>query len=491
MFFFKLIAAFSLLFVIACNSSPKEQPIATEPKVTEGKLDDKSPEEKRVVDLPETSISPEVLYLILTAETALQREQYDIALEAYLRLAHQVDDIKILQKTAKIALFLEDLTKTEQAVALWLKKDSENITARQIALTVALSQKNEVAAIEHLTAIFKKNPAYFGELLLDLQKTFKSDEGTKFLEKLLNSLEVKYPEQAEIFLSQSILAIRLQDFDKAKQKVVRALTLQPKWEKAIELEAELWMYLGKQAFKNKDYPKALLDFKKIKYKKLKFDATTAIILVFFKQKKFNEADIYLKKLIKERPEERRHILLMQAELQNSQKNYQLAFDILTQALQEFPKDREVLYARSLIAEKLDDLVTLEADLNKILQQDPNNVAALNALGYTLVEKTTRYEDAERYLKQALALQPKEAVIIDSYGWLKFKQGDLQAALKYLQQAREKMTGENEITAHLAEVLWYLGQKLEARKLIEDEMKKTPDDSYLLEFKVRVLDNKVK
>ncbi len=491
MFFFKLISALSLLFVVACHSSPKEQPIATGTEVTEGKLDDKPLEVKPIVSLPETAISPEVLYLILTAETALQREQYEVALEAYLRVANQVDDIKILEKTAKIALFLEDLTKTEQAVTLWLKKDSENIIARRIALTVALNQKNEAAAVEHLGAILKKNPADFSELLLDIQKAFKSEEDVKFSENLLNSLALQYPQQSVVFLSQSILAIRLQDFEKAKQKVARALILQPKWERAIELEAKLWMYSGKKALNEKDYSKALLNFKKIKHEKLKLDATIAIISVLFKQKKFNEANAYLDKMLKENPEQRIRVLLMQAEVQNSQENYQQAFDILTQALQESPMDRSVLYSRSLIAEKLDDLVTLEADLNKILQQDPNDTAALNALGYTLTEKTTRYEDAERYLKQALALQPEEAVIIDSYGWLKFKQGDLQAALKYLQQAREKMTGENEITVHLAEVLWHLNKKLEARKLIEEEMKKTPDDSHLLEFKARILDKEVR
>lgn len=476
---------------MACHSSPKEQSIATEFEGIEHKLTHKRPEEKVVVDESETAINPEVMYLILTAETALQREQYAIALEAYLKVSRQVDEVKILEKTAKIAMFLEDLTKTEQAVALWLKKDSENITARRVALTVALSQKNEAAMVEHLGVIFKKNPADFSELLLDIQKSLKSDEDVEFLEQLLDRLVLQYPQQSTIFLSQSILAIRQQNFEKAKQKVAQALILQPKWEKAIKLAAELWMYSGKQAFKDKDYAKALLDFKKVKYKKLKFDATMAIISVLFKQNKFNEASVYLDKLLKEHPKERMRILLMQAERQNSQENYQQAFDLLTQTLQEFPVNRKVLYARSLMAEKLDDLVTLEADLNKILQQDPNDAAALNALGYTLVEKTTRYEEAERYLKQALALQPEEAVIIDSYGWLKFKQGDLQAALKYLQQAREKMTGENEITVHLAEVLWDLGQKLEARKLIEDEMKKTPDDSRLLEFKARMLDKELR
>jgi len=489
-FFFKLIAAASLLFVVACNSSPKEQPITTEPTVIKRKLTDKPLEEKVTVDTLETAISPEVMYLILTAETALQREQYEIALAAYLKVARQVNDIKILEKTAKIALFLKDLTKTKEAVTLWLNKDSENIIARRIALTIALSEKDEKAAVENLAVILTKFPAEFGELLLDIQQSLQSDADIKFSEQLLNHLARQYPQQASIFLSQSILALRQQDLEKATQKVAKALALQPNWDKAQQLEAELNLFSAKLAFENKNYEKALLDFKKIKDEKLKLNAAMGIVSVLFKQKKLNEAKAHLEQMLKEYPQQRVRILLMQSQIEDSQQHYQQAFDLLTQALQESPKNKEVLYARSLIAEKLNDLVTLEADLNKILQQDPNDAAALNALGYTLVEKTTRYEEAEGYLKQALALQPEEAVIIDSYGWLKFKQGDLTAALKYLQQAREKMTGENEITAHLAEVLWNLGRKLEAKKLIEDELKKTPDDRDLLEFKTRILDKEI-
>lgn len=488
-FFLKLIAVITLVFVTACHSSPKAQPLSIKPETTHSETD--LLKQQVSVDLPQSALKPEILYLLLIAETALQRDQYSTALNAYLKVSKQVDDVKIIEKIAKIALFLEDLAKTEEAVLRWLKKDSENTTARGIALTVALNKKDLPAAIEHLNVILKNYPADFNELLLKMQQALKSDADIRFSEKLLNALERQHPQQAIIFLSQSILAARQQDFEKAQQKVAHALTLQPKWEKAINLEAELWMYLGKQAFKNKNFTDALNAFKKIKHEKLQLDASIAIISVLFEQKNFNEANTRLDKLLKEKPEQRLRILLMKAELQNEQQNYQKAFEILTLALEESPMERKLLYSRSLIAEKLNDLITLESDLRKILQQDPEDVAALNALGYTLVDKTTRYAEAERYLEQALSLQPEKAVIIDSYGWLKFKQGDLQAALKYLQQAHEKLTGENEIVVHLAEVLWQLNKKVEARQLIDEEMKKSPDDDNLLEFKTRVLDKELR
>jgi Flp pilus assembly protein TadD len=145
----------------------------------------------------------------------------------------------------------------------------------------------------------------------------------------------------------------------------------------------------------------------------------------------------------------------------------------------------LLYARALTAEKMDSSVIFEEDIQKILAQDPEDVAALNALGYFLTEHTDRYDEAEKYLQRALKLQPDEAMIVDSYGWLQFKKGNLADALKYLEGAYKKMP-ENEIAVHLADTLWALGKKKEVEELIKEALKKTPQDEFLLEFQQRVL-----
>jgi tetratricopeptide (TPR) repeat protein len=87
--------------------------------------------------------------------------------------------------------------------------------------------------------------------------------------------------------------------------------------------------------------------------------------------------------------------------------------------------------------------------------------------------------------RALRLKPDEAVILDSYGWLKYKMGDTQAALDYLQRAYDKQP-ENEIAAHLAEVLWVSGQQDKARKLIKNALDNSPDDTFLQNFKNKFL-----
>jgi len=89
------------------------------------------------------------------------------------------------------------------------------------------------------------------------------------------------------------------------------------------------------------------------------------------------------------------------------------------------------------------------------------------------------------LERALQLQPDEAVIIDSFGWLQFKKGNAEKALTYLKKAYQRQP-ETEIAAHIAEVLWTMGHKKEAKDFFESAFKKASDDRYLLEFKRRFL-----
>jgi tetratricopeptide (TPR) repeat protein len=441
---------------------------------------------------PVTAIDSNALYLLLVGETALQRQHYDVALEAYLEAARRVSDPRVAEKAAKIGQYLENLPKTEKAVSLWLSKDEKNMNARQLGLSAALSKKNQPELIKHLSAILKNNPAAFEDTLLAIEKVLKTEADLKFVYGALEVLAKKNPQQAVIFLTQSILAIRQNNLSLAKQKIHQAVVLQPNWEKAINFEQELLMYSGKIAFKNKRFSEAIAWFDKVKRMPMAFEAGIAAVSILYEQKKFPEALTRLEALLSktQEPKQRVQVLVMQAELFNLQKDYQRAVALLSRALEQEPDQRELLYTRALTAEKLGDVAAMEADLQKIIDKNPEDATALNALGYSLTEKTTRYEEAEIYLAKALKLQPDEAVIIDSYGWLQFKKGNLPGALKYLQAAFKKLP-ENEIAAHLSEVLWVLGSKKEALAVFNGALKKSPTDEMLLEFQERVLNKQGK
>ena len=130
---------------------------------------------------------------------------------------------------------------------------------------------------------------------------------------------------------------------------------------------------------------------------------------------------------------------------------------------------------------------LESDLKKIISKYPNDAEALNALGYTLLNNSKRYRDAEKYLQRAIKLQPNEPAIMDSFGWLQFRLENYSQAVKYLQAAYDKQNS-GEIAAHLCEVLWTMGRKDDARQLFEAALKTAPEDPDLLDFKKRLLDS---
>jgi Flp pilus assembly protein TadD len=139
----------------------------------------------------------------------------------------------------------------------------------------------------------------------------------------------------------------------------------------------------------------------------------------------------------------------------------------------------LLYAHALAAERLGKLEIAERDMRRILELDPDNVRTLNALGYTLADRTDRYEEALLYINRAYEQEPDDPAIIDSLGWVHFRLGNLDEARSYLQQAWDK-TQDSEIGAHLGEVMWAQGDHEAAREIWETSRQSTPDNPVLLE-----------
>jgi tetratricopeptide (TPR) repeat protein len=137
-----------------------------------------------------------------------------------------------------------------------------------------------------------------------------------------------------------------------------------------------------------------------------------------------------------------------------------SFAVLEHAISKLPASVPLLYSHSLLAAELGWVDAAERDLRTILAAQPENAAALNALGYTLADQTERYEEAEALIRQAYILQPEEASIVDSMGWIAFRRGRLAEAEEFLSKAWN-LDRNAEIAAHLGEVLWVAGKREEA------------------------------
>jgi len=559
----------------SCASSPKKGTEVTisSPKTTELKKESLAKDSK-------TSIDPDVMFMLLTAEIAGQRGQYGVALEGYMEAAKRVHDPRFAERAAMIAMYAKNADKTNEAVSLWLQQDPANIAPRKIAALSALRNGDKQAAVEHLTKLMQLDPAGFEKTVLDLTGAVQKEAKTDFVYDVLEDFSIKFPGRASLYFIQSLLAAQMKNQALAETKIQQALKIQPEWDKALVFQAQLSAYSGdvakaKRLLKNasEKYPanekikklyaqilikaedyeaagevyrslvvinpadsesqfalglvhlqmdrdeqaeeiftkllnqpewrsqasfylgkieeqrgnkdKALAWFDKVTEQPLALEASFAAISLLAKDKQFAAATTRLETLRTRYPEQKQRLVLMQADLYSQQKQYQQAFDVLTSALGELGEQKELLYTRALTAERIGKLDILESDLRKILAKNPDNSEALNALGYSLLDKPQRHTEAEKYLRRALELQPNEAVIIDSYGWLQFKLGNTEKAREYLQQAYDKRQ-ENEIAAHLVEVLWTLGRKDEAKTLFHNAIKDAPDDEYLLDVQRRVL-----
>jgi tetratricopeptide (TPR) repeat protein len=156
-----------------------------------------------------------------------------------------------------------------------------------------------------------------------------------------------------------------------------------------------------------------------------------------------------------------------------------AFHLLDEAIEQLPRSVPILYTRALLAAELGWVDIAERDLREIIARQPENAAALNALGYTLADQTERYDEAEALIRQAYILQPHEASIIDSMGWVLFRQGRHAEAEEFLRRAWE-IDKNPEIGAHLGEVLWVSGKQDEAVRAWREAQAVDSQNAVLLE-----------
>lgn len=171
------------------------------------------------------------------------------------------------------------------------------------------------------------------------------------------------------------------------------------------------------------------------------------------------------------------LYLIEADIHSQANQLKLAENALTAGIESFPQSTRLLYARAMLYAQIDYISAAEKDLKYVLSIVPDNAAALNALGYTLADRTERYEEAAEYIKRAYALTPNDPAVMDSMGWVAFRMGNNQEALKYLQKAMSAMP-DHEIAAHLGEVLWANGDRENAIEIWRLGLELKPDSEII-------------
>jgi len=175
--------------------------------------------------------------------------------------------------------------------------------------------------------------------------------------------------------------------------------------------------------------------------------------------------------------ERTQLILAESQLLREAGKHAESYALLESALAKQPDNTELLYETALTAERLGKADVLEKHLMRLLEIKPDHAHALNAMGYSLAERNIRLNEAHQFITQALSLAPEDPFIMDSMGWVLYRQGKLNEALTTLENAY-KLKADPEIAAHLGEVLSALNRKDDARLLLKNAAKKNPENEVL-------------
>jgi len=279
------------------------------------------------------------------------------------------------------------------------------------------------------------------------------------------------PGNPEVVYAVGLLAFQLKDYEVAEENMKRLLALGYRDPDGVRY------VLGQIAEEQKQWPQAVQWYEGIGEGEHQLAARLRTANAIAKQGKLDEARSYLKKVAEDSPGDEAQLTVAEAQLLRDANRNKDAFQILGEALKKDPDQPELLYDYALTAEKLERYDVLESNLRKLIEVRPDHAHAYNALGYSFAERNTRLPEARKLIERALELAPDDYFIMDSLGWVLYREGDLKGAAEQLRRAYVGRP-DAEIGAHLGEVLWMMGEREEASRIWQESLKASPENETL-------------
>ncbi len=371
---------------------------------------------------------------------------------------------------AHLAVRAGDLDRAGAAAerALQLRPDWEE--AAQFRARIFISQKDMARAQAFYESFLQDNAGATQTRLSYARFLIDQKQWEKALDQFQRIVAAS-PEDADAIYAVGLLSLQTNRLTEAEKYLKLALKLRPANDQAK-------LYLGQVAEQLRHYEDAQRWYGDIGPGESYFEAQARLGIMIAKLGDLAAARRHLQGIEPENEAQRVQLALAEEQVLREAKQYREALDTLGRVLTALPDNKDLLYARSLIAEKLNLIDVAERDLRAILKQDAKNANALNALGYMLADRGERLDEAQKLLREAMVLKPDDPFILDSYGWLQYRLGNSVEAIKHLRRALA-LRSDAEISAHLGEVLWVTGERREAESVWDRALKDTPDNEALL------------
>jgi tetratricopeptide (TPR) repeat protein len=359
----------------------------------------------------------------------------------------------------------------EVDAALALQPDWERAALLKAEI-LARGKTDTAAAIEYLQSFVAANPearAAAGALAQFYVEQKRFAEARAVFQKLWD----RDRNAREFEFGVAVISTQMKDWETAEALFLDLKKANYGENGAVEL------YLAQVAEETGRYQDAIDRYKAVPEGERAWLAKLRVAAMLAKQGKMVEARRWLADLPAVTIEQRVQVRQAEAQLLRDANDNAGAHEVLLLALKEHPDSTELMYDTAMVAEKLDRIDEAEARLRRIVELKPDDAQALNALGYTLVDRTPRAAEGFVLIEKAHKLSPDDPFILDSMGWALFRLGRYAEAETYLRRAMKERP-DAEIAAHLGEVLWAKGERERAQEVWQTQLKTTPDHPLLLE-----------
>ena len=360
------------------------------------------------------------------------------------------------------------LVTIEQALAV-APEDTDALLLRAQLLSAAGEPDNALDSLQQALSVDEQNTP----LRLGYAQMLQEAGRYKLLGDELDTIHAQSASDPDTLLNIGLLAIESRRLDRAQTYLTDLLDTGAYADQAN-------FYLARINDEQKKYEQAIANYDAVEEGELSFTARlrAAELTAFAGELESGRERLNLLAELTADPALQPQLVTAEARMLQNANQIDKAVDVLSDGLQRFPDQRDLLYARALMAGDAGDAAQLVSDLDRLIELDPDDAHAMNALGYHLTTEDTDLDRAEQLLVRARELLPEDPAIMDSMGWLLFKKGKYEQAVDVLRDAYLRFP-DAEIAAHLAQALWFSGAEDEARDVVEQALESHPEDEKLL------------
>ena len=403
----------------------------------------------------------------LQAASALSVESDRTGAERLMQGLHERhrDDVRSLYALAVLETAHRRFAEAEARLREVISSKPEWEQPRVLLSRVLVAQNRRDRALTFLEDSVRRYPdstllhTTYSRLLVDAADYPRALEQFRILSRLA-------PEDDEVRFGYAMLATQQEQWDEAR----------PLWQQlraSPERRDEATYYLAQIEEQNGNDDLAIGLFRSVGGSELKVDAVMRAAQILARTGRLGEARDALQQARIANAGRAADLYIAETQIVQKHAERADALALYETAITAFPDNLDLRYNRALYVVELGDFAWMERDLQYLLEQDPDHADALNALGYTLADRNERLDEAFAFVARALKLRPDSAAILDSMGWVLYRQGDLAQAASYLRRALD-LSQDDEIAAHLGEVLWVSGKRADAQAVWRDALVHTPD-----------------